>query len=158
MYGSKIQNTLTTCYLPSLRGLVVAVLLSLSLGQAAYAQPDASGVEIYAHSGVDQQYLKRSFLRAVFSLRVRTWPDGQPIRVFVLDDSNPLHIQFCQEHLATYPYVLRRSWNRTSYTGTGLLPVRVGSIEEMRRRVDRTQGAIGYVPATPHHESARSSQ
>lgn len=158
MYGSKIQNTLTMRYLAPLRGLAVAVLFSLCLVQTAHAQADEQGVEIYAHSGVDQEFLKRSFLRAVFSLRVRTWPDGQPVRVFVLDDSDPLHIQFCQEHLATYPYVLRRSWNRTSYTGTGLLPVRVSSIEEMRRRVDRTQGAIGYVPATPHQDSARSSQ
>lgn len=153
-----IQDTLTTRYLAPMRGLLVTVLLSLSLVQVAHAQDDTRGVEIYAHADIDQEYLKRNFLRAIFSLRVRTWPDGQPVRVFVLDDTDPLHIQFCQEHLATYPYVLRRSWNRTSYTGTGLLPVRVDSIEEMRRRVDRTQGAIGYVPAMPHHDSARSSQ
>lgn len=136
-------------------GLIVLIALIGLLG-APTVRADDANVEIFTHASIDQQYLTRSFLRAVFSLRVRTWPDGQPIRVFVLDDSDPLHIRFCQEHLATYPYVLRKSWNRTSYTGTGLLPVRVDSIEDMRRRVERTQGAIGYVPVAPRDETARS--
>ena len=139
------------------RRTVLASLAGLALVCATELHAEPVGVSVYTHADIDPQYLTRSFLRAVFSLRVRTWPDGQPIRVFVLDDSDPLHVRFCQEQLSTYPYVLRKSWNRTSYTGTGLLPVRVDSVEERQRRVERTEGAIGYMPIAPRELSARSS-
>jgi hypothetical protein len=77
-------------------------------------------------------------------LRVTVWPDGQPVRVFVLPDRAELHDQFVRERLGTYPYVLRSVWDRKVYTGVGLAPVEVRSEAEMAKRVSSTPGAIGY--------------
>ncbi len=89
--------------------------------------------------------LDRDLLRAIFTMRLRAWPSGPPVRVFVLPDSNPLSDRFYREQLGMYSYVLRAAWDRMVFTGTGLAPTVVGSEEEMRRRVRETPGAIGYV-------------
>ena len=91
----------------------------------------------------------RDMLRAIYLIRVQHWPDGRPIRVFVLPDDDPLHDRFAREVLATYPYVLRSTWDRIVFTGTGLAPIMVKSEQEMRERVMTTPGAIGYVRKPP---------
>lgn len=105
----------------------------------------AGGVEVITNPDHAAVTLDRSLLRAVFTMRMRQWPDGRPLRVFVFADDHPLHDRFSRELLGTYPYVLRNAWDRVVYTGTGLAPVVVNSEDEMRRRVLGTPGAIGYV-------------
>ena len=78
-------------------------------------------------------------------MRLRAWPGGPPVRVFVLPDSDPLSDRFYREQLGMYSYVLRAAWDRMVFTGTGFAPTIVRSEEEMRERVSRTPGAIGYV-------------
>ncbi|WP_211242988.1 hypothetical protein [Sinimarinibacterium sp. CAU 1509] len=58
-----------------------------------------------------------------------------------------MHEQFCHQVLGTYPYVLRSAWDKLVYTGTGFAPTVVRDVQEMRRRVESTPGAIGYAPA-----------
>lgn len=90
---------------------------------------------------------ERRLLLSIYIGRVTLWPDGQPIRVFTLADDQPLHERFCRELLGTYPYVLRNAWDKLVYTGTGFAPTVVADEREMRRRVQSTPGAIGYVTA-----------
>ncbi len=78
-------------------------------------------------------------------MRLRSWPNGPPVRVFVLPDNDPVSDRFYREQLGMYSYVLRSAWDRMVYTGTGLAPTVVHSEEEMRARVLATPGAIGYV-------------
>ena len=87
----------------------------------------------------------RGSLRAMFTLRVTVWPDGEPVRVFVLPDQSPVHDLFCREQLGTYPYVLRTVWDRKIFTGVALAPIEVRSEGEMREKVLSTPGAIGYI-------------
>ncbi|WP_159268629.1 substrate-binding domain-containing protein [Zhongshania aliphaticivorans] len=84
-------------------------------------------------------------LRAIFSIRKRSWSDGSPIRVFVLQESDSLHHQFCQSALHSYPYVLRDHWDRMTFSGTGVAPTVVKNQQEMVHMVVKTPGAIGYV-------------
>jgi ABC-type phosphate transport system, periplasmic component len=84
-------------------------------------------------------------LREIFFMRRTTWPDGTPISVFVLPDTHPLHIRFAKRILGVYPFQLRSAWDRLIYSGTGLPPFVVDSVEEMRARVQATPGSIGYV-------------
>lgn len=131
--------------------LLLLALLPMAMSlQAAEPLP----VAIYTHDSVKDDFLTRPVLRSVFTMRARTWPDGTPVRVFVLGDDDPLHVRFCQEWLGTFPYVLRKSWNRSTYTGTGLVPRTVATIEEMQRLIDRTPGAVGYVPSAEGIEQA----
>lgn len=134
--------------------LLVLLLALLLLPLQPFSGPAlgaaTSSVEIVTHADrAGALPLDRALLRAAFTMRLRQWPDGRPLRVFVLPDSHPLHDRFCRELLGTYPYVLRTAWDRMVYTGTGFAPVVVYSEDEMRRRVQASPGAIGYVSRPP---------
>lgn len=119
----------------------LAAFLVLFSGVPAHGQT----AEIIVNSGVDTASLDRERLRAIFTMRMTAWPNGPPIRVFVLPDSDPVSDRFYRERLGMYSYVLRAVWDRMVFTGTGLAPTIVRSEEEMRARVRATPGAIGYV-------------
>jgi ABC-type phosphate transport system substrate-binding protein len=101
--------------------------------------------EIVTHSGVIEKTLSKSSLRAIFGMRLHAWPNGTPIRVFVLPDEVPLHIAFSKEKLNVFPYQLRAAWDRLVFSGTGQAPETVNSPEEMLAKVASTPGAIGYL-------------
>lgn len=105
----------------------------------------AQSVKIIVNPGISDVELDRDVLRAIFTMRLRAWPDGRPVRVFVLPDDDPVSDLFYRERLGMYSYVLRSAWDRMVYTGTGLAPTVVHSEKEMRERVLETPGAIGYV-------------
>jgi hypothetical protein len=119
------------------------ILLLLCIG--ASTQLRAQSVEIIVNPDIASVPLDRDLLRAIFTMRLRAWPNGPPVRVFVLPDSDPVSDRFYREQLGMYSYVLRSAWDRMVYTGTGLAPTVVQSEEEMRERVLSTPGAIGYV-------------
>jgi hypothetical protein len=129
--------------LPRLRCLLAALMLMVSA--AAIPQSSALAVQVIVSPSLANVTLDRSLLRAVFTMRVREWPDGTPIHVFVLPDDNPLSDQFYREQLGMYSYVLRRAWDRMVFTGTGFAPTVVRSEAEMIARVRATPGAIGFV-------------
>lgn len=129
------------------RRTLLLLRLALLLLCAWSARTLAGETEIIVSPDQGAVTVDRGMLRAIFTTRLRQWPDGTPIRLFVMPDDNALHDLFCREQLAMYPYVLRELWDRLLYTGTGLTPTVVRSEAEMRSRVHATPGAIGYVPA-----------
>jgi hypothetical protein len=116
-----------------------ALLALLAASASAGTPPD-----VLVHPDHAKVPLGREELRAIFMMRTRAWPDGRPIRVFVLGDGAELHDEFVRTRLGTFPYVLRGGWDRMVFTGTGFAPTLVGSEAEMRERVLATPGAIGY--------------
>lgn len=124
------------------RALLAAALLALT---AALLAPPAGAQEAVVHPAVTVTQLQRNAIRAIFGMRLRVWPDGTPIRVFVMEDESPVHARFLKEKLHLFPHQLRRAWDRLIYTGTGQAPTIVRSEAEMRRRVASTRGAIGYL-------------
>lgn len=109
----------------------------------------AAGAEVIVHPGYPENAIARSLLRGVFGMRVRAWPDGTPVHVFVLPDDDPLHDEFSKSVLQMYPYQLRQNWERLLYSGTGQQPITVTSEAELLQRVAGTRGAIGYAAAPP---------
>jgi hypothetical protein len=105
----------------------------------------AASVDVLVSPDQAATHLDRTLLRAIFTMRLRQWPDGTPVHVFVLPDQDAATNRFCREQLGTYPYVMRDTWDRMVFTGTGLAPTVVGSDQEMRERIRSTPGAIGYV-------------
>ncbi len=101
--------------------------------------------EVVVNSSVTTRSLPVNSVRAIFGMRQQAWPDGTPIKVFVLADDAPLHDSFCKEKLSAFPYQLRQAWDRLVFSGTGQAPIRVSSSEEMFSRVASTPGAIGYL-------------
>lgn len=88
--------------------------------------------------------LTTEMVREIFFMRLSSWPDGSPIHVFVLPDNHPLHARFAKEILGVYPFQLRSAWDRLVFSGTGVSPTTVESVEEMRARIESTPGSIGY--------------
>lgn len=118
--------------------------LALLAGYLGFAGP-APGAEVISNSSYPESEIARSLLRGVFGMRVRAWPDGTPVRVFVLEDTSPIHEEFAKSVLQVYPYQLRQNWDRLLYSGTGQQPITVSSEDELLRRVAETPGAIGYL-------------
>ncbi len=152
MLERRIQGRVGAGGVKALRITIVIILAVLGSGRAIAS--DHGGMVALTHGAIVGEKLNRDFLRAAFLMRLRVWPDGTPITVFVLDDSDPAHEQFCREVLGTFPYVLRRTWDRMTFTGTGVAPRRVGALDEMRRRVLATPGAIGYTHRSATERSA----
>ncbi len=101
--------------------------------------------EVIIHPHAINKKLSVNTLRAIFGMRLQTWPDGTKIHVFVLADSSKLHQKFVKGVLNVFPYQLRSAWDRLVFSGIGQAPVKVSSVEEMRVRVAKTPGAIGYL-------------
>ena len=123
---------------------LLAVLLLFVVSTACPLET-APAVEVIVSPSLASTKLDRSLLRSVFTMRLRQWPDGSPVRVFVLPDSDPLSDLFYRQRLGMYSYVLRRAWDRMVFTGTGFAPTVVQTEKEMIERVRSTPGAIGYV-------------
>ena len=105
------------------------------------AQPQ----QLIVHPETNLPAMTTQKVRAIFSMRLRRWSDGTPVRVFVLLDQNQLHQQFTKKILGVLPYRLRRAWDRAVFSGTGQAPTEVRNEEEMLDRISATPGAVGYV-------------
>lgn len=86
-----------------------------------------------------------SKLRRIYTMKVRRWPDHQPIQLFVYPSNSRAHNLFTKRVLKMFPYQLDRIWNKLAFSGTGVLPTEVSTQEEMIHMVSTTPGAIGYI-------------
>jgi hypothetical protein len=126
------------------KSLVIFHLLGVLL---MAAMSSAKAVEIVCNRDVPVIQMSRMELQAFFTMRLRSWPDGAPTRVFVLPDNAPAHAEFSKRILDMFPYQLRRYWDRLVFSGTGQAPTELNSLSEMYDRVASTPGAIGYLPS-----------
>jgi hypothetical protein len=117
--------------------IITAVVLmpSRSIAQQVIVNPSL---------GISQ--LDLPTLRAVFGMRLLEWPDGTRVVPFVMDSNSSVHTRFTKEVLEVFPYQLQQAWDRLVFSGTGQAPIVVSSPADMRRRVARTPGGIGYIP------------
>jgi ABC-type phosphate transport system substrate-binding protein len=134
MMKSRIETLLQTAFSRSW------LALGLLLCSPALAQ------EVIVNANVADRSVSQSSVRAIFSMRMRQWQDGTPVKVFVLPDQNPVHVSFAKGRLNTFPHQLRRSWDLLVYSGSGQAPTVVESPTEMLQKVSSTAGAIGYLP------------
>ncbi len=124
-------------------GLLLALWLCLS---DVHAQTRASEDLLpVTHPGVTTSGLSRDGVRALFSLRQQTWPDGHVVKVFVLPNRHPAHTRFAKEWLDVYPHQLQLAWDRVAFSGMGAAPHRVRDLSEMREKLANTPGALGYL-------------
>jgi len=125
------------------RWFAIAILITLTLAPQERSQAQATH-HIISNANLELTHLPLNKARSIFSMRLHKWPDGSPIRVYVLPDDNASHRQFVQSVLRMFPHQLRRNWDRYIYTGTGQAPIEVDSEAEMIKQVSLTPGAIGY--------------
>ncbi len=88
--------------------------------------------EVIASPHVKTNSLSLENLRHIFFMRVHQWPDGNPIKVYVLKDNNELHNK------------LRRLWDRHIFSGTGQAPTVLDNEEQMIKIISASENGIGY--------------
>lgn len=118
---------------------VISLLILLAVTLPAKSQV------VVSHSSHAISLISNNSLRSIFLMRLTEWQDGEHITVFVLPESNEVHVQFCKEVLGLFPYQLQQAWDRLVYSGTGQAPTVVESLQELKSKVSSTPGAIGYI-------------
>lgn len=116
-----------------------------SLSVAAHLEANTDDVVIIVSSDSSINTLSKTDLRSIFGMRKRTWPQGDVIKVFVLEDDDPVHATFSKQVLHTFPFNLRRIWDRQVYSGTGQSPFVVTTEKEMLDKISSNANAIGYI-------------
>ncbi len=127
------------------RFLALTILLS----------PLAAAAGIIVHPSVEGRSISTVSLRNIYTLRQTLWPNHQPIVIFVLPDDHPVHEAFAKEKLGLYPYRLRQTWDRLSFSGMANAPIEVKDENEMQARVRATPGAIGYTSKDTGHDGIK---
>lgn len=127
----------------------------LALVLVAWMIPlEAENLITNAGTGVRELTLNEA--RLYMTMRLTEWPNGTPVRVFVLPDNNSRHIRVSKTVLGLYPYQLRRAWDRQVFSGTGQAPTTLSDEHEMLERVASTPGAIGYSSTVPKNSEILS--
>jgi len=117
----------------------VIVLLLVFIPLHVYSQ------HIIVHSNNKTTSISKNTLKAIFSMRLRTWPDGTPITVFVQNSDSEIHRKFCLSKLGVLPYQIQRTWDVLVFSGMGQSPIELSSENEMKQKIGQVRGAIGYV-------------
>ena len=129
------------------------VLLTLAVLFLCVPKVKASELNVMVNESVMVAELSRSELRQIFTGQRQYWDNGTKITVFVLQDSDELHRQFCRDILQMFPYQLDRIWNKLTYSGLGVAPIIVNTPEDLLDAVSKTPGAIGYVGSVKSMEA-----
>jgi hypothetical protein len=145
-----LTHALARSLLVGLFGLWIGLGLGLGLVPLSAA---ADTLIVNDRAGVES--LSRNEARLFLTMRVKQWPNGIPVRVFVLPDNDPLHLRVVKSLLGLFPYQLRRAWDRQLFSGTGQAPVTLETESEVIRRVAQTPGGIGYAASPPSHPAVR---
>ena len=124
------------------------VLLALAVLVMCVYKVNASELNVMVNESVMVAELNRSELRQIFTGQRQYWDNGTKITVFVLQDTDELHRQFCRDILQMFPYQLSRLWDQITYSGQGITPIRVTSYQALVDALENTEGAIGYVERT----------
>ena len=91
-------------------------------------------------------------------MRQTTWPDGQAIKVYVLDSQNLSHTIFAKNILGVFPYQLERIWDQLAFSGLGDKPFTVSDEAQMIEKVSQQPGAIGYIVSSAANVGTRVIQ
>lgn len=121
---------------------IVWLCFVLSLWQPMTLQ---AAPQIIVHPSVAVEKLSVAQLRSIFLMRQLQWPNGAPIRVFVLTTQSAGHQQFSKECLQLFPYQVERVWQKLTYSGIATPPTELSSDMAMLEMISTMPGAIGYV-------------
>ena len=112
---------------------------------ALFSNTSLASAQVIIHPSVEVDRLDAQTLSRIYAMQIKSWENGESIRVFVFPSRSKLHRSFIISKLKMQPHQLDRLWNRLIFTGTGRAPTIVKSEAEMLQKIQTTPGAIGYV-------------
>mgnify|MGYP001556125177 FL=1 len=127
----------------------ISKIITLLIIPYLFYIPASKSAEIIANSSVFQETISKRELRSIFSLKLTQWRTGERIIVVTYSSEKSVgktyHANFCKDSLGVFPHQLQQAWDRSMYSGRGIPPKKVETLEQMFEFVSRTKGAIGYV-------------
>lgn len=135
------------------RSLLLAAVAGSLLSPVVFAQ---STLVVVVNRSVPVERLDAAQATQIFLRQVTTWPDGTRVQPVDLAEGSPLRAEFYSRVTGRSPGQLRAYWARLAFTGMGLPPREVATVEEVRRFVRSTPGAIGYVDRSDNDPELKS--
>jgi hypothetical protein len=93
-------------------------------------------------AAIDRQFLRDAYLR-----KSTDWGHGDSIRPVDLRARFAVRDRFIHEVLRKSPAQLKSYWNQLIFSGKGVPPPEVDSVDAVVRYVLANTGAVGYLPA-----------
>ncbi len=118
-------------------GIFIFSLLSFS--------SKAMAISLIVNNSITETPSSTQSIRNIFTLQRKYWNNGSKIKIFVFADDNSLHQRFCKHITQIFPHQYRRIWDRLRFSGTGVAPTTVKTMEQMLNRVAKTKNSIGYI-------------
>jgi ABC-type phosphate transport system substrate-binding protein len=133
-----------------LLGLLTALFLLNPLNVAA--ADDA--VVVIVHKD-NPHAIDRNYLVAIYTGRLKGWPDGSP--VFPLDQSDGSSVReaFYLHFVGRTAANMQAVWAQNIFSGKGLPPKIASPDNEMKRIVSTNRNAIGYIRASEVDDTVR---
>jgi ABC-type phosphate transport system substrate-binding protein len=92
--------------------------------------------------------LDRALVARMFTGDVKSWPDGSPLLLLDLPESDPLRAQFATEVTGKTLTSLKALWAQHAFSGRALPPKVVESDAEVKKLVAGSKNAVGYIKIT----------
>lgn len=122
-----------------------ALLVMWLLFFVFFSSSKSYAITFIANNSVIEASITNKIIRNIYTLQKIYWENGSKIKVYTFEDNHPLHQQFSKQVTHTFPHQYRRIWDRLRFSGTGVAPTTVYSIEEMFTKVSKTKNSVGYV-------------
>ena len=126
---------------------------SLLLMVMALVTPSPSQAEvlIIVNSKMHVKELDKSEVQDIFLGKKITWPDDKNTEIkFVLISDADFHPEFVKDYTRKSAAQFKRYWNNMVFTGKGMMPKNIDSVDALIEYVSHTDGAIGYIsPGAP---------
>jgi ABC-type phosphate transport system substrate-binding protein len=125
-------------------GLACAVLLAGALPAAAF-----DGVVIITNKNVPVDGISAAALKDIYTGKTTYWPDGQSIKLAVLDDQITDKTDAALEEVSGMGSTsqFKTFWQRMVFSGRGQMPQKFGDNAALLAYVAATKGAIAIVLA-----------
>ena len=124
-------------------GLVCAVLLAGAVPAAAL-----DGVLMIANKSVTVDSISAAELKDIYTGRTMYWPDGQSVKLAVLDDQITDQTDAALEEVSGMDDShFKTFWQRMVFSGRGQQPQKFGDTASLVAYVAATKGAIAIVLA-----------
>lgn len=129
-----------------LRHAFVLAAIIACLAPGALAGDDAFKVIVNPENPVTS--VDRDFLRDAYLKKTVEWGNGTALRPIDLSTRFPQRERFTQDVVRKTPSQLKSYWNQQIFSGKGVPPPEVDSVEDVIAYVLEHPGAVGYVPAS----------
>jgi len=134
--------------------LLLVLLTALALLDPLNAVAADEAVVVIIHKD-NPHAIDRNYLVAIYTGRLKGWPDGSP--VFPLDQSDGTSVReaFYLQFIGRTAANMQAVWAQNIFSGKGLPPKIASPDSEMKRIVSTNRNAIGYIRASEVDDTVR---